>query len=205
MSATRELGTAIMACLVGAAVVLLAAGRTWARVEVGRGAGVPVADVALSGADLAPATTGLGVLALASVAALVATRGALRRAVGLLVLAAGVGLGIDAARAGSRVAAAAAADAPDATRIDVALLPWPWVAVAGGVLVVAGGLLIVVRGAHWPSMSRRYDAPTMDRRIARTHAQPSADGVDRWPAGEPPTRPPEDLWRALDRGDDPTR
>jgi len=185
----REFAYAVAGCLAGSAVVLLAAARPWAQGTISRGLGVPVAQVALTGRDLAPSVIGLAVLALAAVAALVATRGAVRRGIGLLVLAAGSGLGLDAALAGGRAAATVAAAAPDATRIDLELAPWPWVAAAGGVFVLGAGLLTVARGARWPTMSRRYDAPS----------------TNQAPAGEAAGRTPEDIWRALDRGDDPTR
>lgn len=188
MTPARELAYAVAGCLAGAAIVLLAASRPWAQGEISRGAGVPVAEVALTGGDLAPTVTGLAVLALAAVAALVATRGTARRGVGLLVLAAGAGLVLDAGLAGRRAAAQVAADAPDAAGVDIGLTPWPWVAAAGGVLVLAAGLLAAVRSAGWPTMSRRYNAPTDDAA-----------------AGHAADRTPEDIWRALDRGDDPTR
>lgn len=215
MTPARELTGAIGGCVLGAAVVLLASGRPWAAGEISRGDGVPVADVSMSGHELAPATTGLAVLALAAVAALVATRGVVRRGVGALVLVAAAGLVLDAVLAGARADVTAAADAPDATRIDLALAPWPWVAVAGALVVAAAGLLIVVRGASWPTMSRRYDVATREPATGSPadstddtgrRAVDNAEGPPAHPgAVETASRSPEELWRALDRGEDPTR
>lgn len=197
MTPARELASAVLGCLTGAAVVLLAAGRPWAHGEISRGPGVPVDTVDLTGRELAPAATGLALLALAAVAAFVATRGSVRRGIGLLVLAAGAGLVFTAAAAGSRATAVVATAAPDATSIDVGLAPWPWVAAAGGVLVATAGLVTLLRGAAWPTMSRRYDVPPADQEVRRSTEHQSARE-----SGSPT---PEDMWRDLDRGDDPTR
>ncbi len=59
---------------------------------------------------------------------------------------------------------------------------WRWLALAGGVGVAGAGVATVVRGPRWPAMGRRYEAPAVARR----------------PQDE------TDLWRAQDRGDDPT-
>jgi tryptophan-associated transmembrane protein len=56
---------------------------------------------------------------------------------------------------------------------------WPVLAAAGGLAVVAAGGLAIGYGGRWPAMGARYE------RSARH------DG-------------PEQLWEALDRGDDPT-
>ncbi len=61
--------------------------------------------------------------------------------------------------------------------------PWRWVAIAGCLAVIGAALLVVTTGRRWPSLSRRYDR----------------DGGAAVSSSEPP-----DLWRALDRGDDPT-
>jgi uncharacterized membrane protein (TIGR02234 family) len=75
---------------------------------------------------------------------------------------------------------------------------WPWLAALGGVLVVAAGVLTVLRGAAWPGMSARYDAPAGKRSAAGPRRAAAAASA---PAGQPT---PADLWKALDRGEDPT-
>jgi hypothetical protein len=57
---------------------------------------------------------------------------------------------------------------------------WPLLAAAGGLAVAAAGALAVARGDRWPAMGSRYERNRPDQ------------------AGE------ADLWRALDRGEDPT-
>uniref|UniRef100_UPI004057AA90 TIGR02234 family membrane protein n=1 Tax=Streptomyces albidoflavus TaxID=1886 RepID=UPI004057AA90 len=68
---------------------------------------------------------------------------------------------------------------------------WPYAAVAGGALLLAAGLLALWFGRRWPAMSGRYER----------------DGSPRARKAAPPVDPdrPEDLWKALDRGEDPTR
>jgi hypothetical protein len=65
---------------------------------------------------------------------------------------------------------------------DVSGRGWRWVAVAAGLGVTGVGIMTIRRGPRWPAMGRRYEAPAV--------------------AGRP--RDETDLWRAQDRGDDPT-
>ena len=67
---------------------------------------------------------------------------------------------------------------------------WPYVAVVGGVLILVAGLLALRYGRLWPAMSGRYERGTTPQ------PRRKAPAVD-------PDRP-EDLWKALDRGEDPT-
>ncbi len=142
----------------------------------------------LSAAELAPVSSALGWTALAALAAVVATRGAARRAVGALVVLLGVGAGT-AVVLGIRPTALAAA-AEQATTVEGTLgdpavaWQWPVLAGAGAVLLCVAGVLTLVRGTAWPVMSSRYDR----------HSAPRATR----------TGAPADLWRSLDSGADPT-
>jgi hypothetical protein len=75
-----------------------------------------------------------------------------------------------------------------AVAVGVALMPEspldPLVLVMVAALAGAG-LVVAIRGRRWPALSRRYDP------------------VDA-PANAPANAGVEDLWRALDRGEDPT-
>jgi len=66
-------------------------------------------------------------------------------------------------------------------------LAWRCVAIAGSLAVIAAALLVVTAGHRWPSLSRRYDGDSGSE-------QDSAVS----------TSEPLQMWRALDRGDDPT-
>jgi hypothetical protein len=60
---------------------------------------------------------------------------------------------------------------------------WPVLTAAGGLAVAAVGALTIARGGRWPAMGARYERPAQ--------------------RGQPAARP-EQLWEALDRGEDPT-
>jgi uncharacterized membrane protein (TIGR02234 family) len=178
----RAATIAALTALVGAGLLLAAAGQPWAHVTLDAGAGAPLQSVDLDGGDLAGSVSAMGLLGLAGVAASIATRGNLRRAVGLVIDAAGIWAIVATVlgRAGDRVAETAVATAPGSTVAASATTAWPWLAVAGGVLLSIGGALTVIGGHRWSGLSRRYEAPA-----AAAHA-------------------PDDPWAALDRGDDPT-
>ncbi|MET9968515.1 TIGR02234 family membrane protein, partial [Streptomyces sp. NPDC006356] len=68
---------------------------------------------------------------------------------------------------------------------------WPYVAAVGGALILLAGLLALRYGRLWPGMSGRYERNGTPRPRRRA---PAAADPDR----------PEELWKALDRGEDPT-
>ncbi|MFE9421773.1 TIGR02234 family membrane protein [Kitasatospora sp. NPDC006697] len=182
----RSLAVMLLLTVLGAVLVLWAVGRTWASGTV---SGL---DVTASGSDITGAPGALALVGLASAVAVFAVRGAGRRVLGVLVLLAGLGT---AAAAGLGAGDSATVDAGAAKKLgltgvaaeQVGHTAWPWVALLGGLLLAAAGLLTLLRGAGWPSMGARYDAPTTKRRPA------AATG-----------NTPADLWKALDRGEDPT-
>jgi uncharacterized membrane protein (TIGR02234 family) len=183
------MAAAVLCCLLGAALVLVTAGTTWVRAQVADGAGpeavaAPLA-VRLSGADLAPAVSGLGLVGLAGVVAIAATRRRGRVLVGLLVLLAGVTVAVVAGRIAAdplpavRAAAQVRQTAPGvaADLRDLRRTAALWLAPCGGALLACGGATVACRGHRWSALSVRYQAPA-----AR----------------------PVDAWDALDRGEDPT-
>ena len=90
--ARREYLLTLLAGAVGAAVVLLAARQDWARVVTIEPHPLPASRVAVSGQDLVPAAGALGLAALAGLAAVLATRGLVRRIVGVLLAVFGVAI-----------------------------------------------------------------------------------------------------------------
>ena len=184
MTAHRELTTAVGLCLLGSALVLLAVTRSWISHRVATPAPLPShAILLLKGTQLVPGARALAIVGLASLAAVPATRRLSRVAVGVILAAAGAGIGVVVGRALANPDAAIRRAGP---LVDATVAPgqhlggWPYVALLGAVLVAAGGLLVVVRGRSWASMSARYDAPV----------------------GKP--RGETAMWEALDRGEDPT-
>jgi uncharacterized membrane protein (TIGR02234 family) len=190
MGPRRRLALVCLA-LLGAALALWASSRlTWftAGVDaVGRGR-VPI-DA--TGADLAPALTGIALLAAAAVPAAVALAGAFRRALGVLVAAGAVAAGVTTAThvlAGPSAAELAALPGAPAggtiaagpVSAGAGALP----AVLAAVLLLLAGAVLVVRERGLPRFGARY--------AARPAAEPAAVDPDRA------------TWDALDAGRDPT-
>ena len=177
----RGLVVAVLLCLAGAALLLLATSRTWLSVTSAAVPPLPARTVTVEGAMLAPGVRALALLGLAGVAALPATRAWGRLAVGALLALAGGLAGVLVVRV--------LADPPGAIdAADVHLtgeLPglggWPYVGLLGAALLLAAGVLTVVRGRTWSALGSTYDAPT----APAAAKEPSA-------------------WDALDRGVDPT-
>lgn len=180
----RELALVVLICAAGAALVLYAATLTWAVEVVPRPAPLPDERQEMTGSALVPYLVPLGWAAFAGALVLLATRGRWRQAVGVLLL--GLGLG---AMIGSYGAAA---------QSDIDTNRWLLLAIVGGLIVAGHGVAVVVRGRRWPAMGTRYERA--GRRLG------AGAGPDR-PAGPGPEEPPqrsEEMWQALDRGEDPT-
>ena len=196
-SARRELAAAVLGAAGAGALALITGGQPWATVTAEREAPLPPVTGVLSGADAAPLVPAAGLVLLAAAVALLAVRGPGRAVVGLLMAAAGGVLAWSGVRAVAGGLLDASTDLPGvgrAGRVTVELAPaWPVLAVVAGLLGVAAGLLAVLRGRTWPAMGRRYErgATASGPAVAR---RPETD-EDRAQAA----------WKALDRGDDPTR
>ena len=187
----RELGAVAAVCAVGGGMVLFAVGPTWVEVVAHRASPLPDVTLAVSGRSLAPLVAGLGIVGLAGVVGLLATRRWGRLIVAAIVALSGLGV---LAGALTRLTAPGAAEArallDDAGRsagaaaVTATAHPgWPLLAAAGGLLLALGGLAALLRSRRWPTMSARYETPA-----ARTD-RPRTDAA---------------VWDALDRGDDPT-
>jgi uncharacterized membrane protein (TIGR02234 family) len=188
-AARRELVAAVLLCLAGASLVLLAAGRTWATVHVPGTGPLPGRAVDVTGAELAAALPALGLVGLSGVVAVAATRGWGRVPVGLVLAA--TGLGVLALAAPHALAPAGRArssvDGPGAADAAVSATAWPYVALVGALLLLLAGMLVAVRGRAWAALGRRYERP------------------EKSPQTSGPASPTEQtLWDALDRGEDPT-
>ncbi|MGQ0465936.1 MAG: Trp biosynthesis-associated membrane protein [Sporichthyaceae bacterium] len=191
-SSRREMGFAVLGCLLGATLLLFAAGRPW--VEAVAVQDPLRVDLAVKGGSLSPVVPACGLVCLAGSLGLLAARARLRRVVGLVlaitgaaaaaaaVLGANPSDGDLAERAGDAVGTASA------LATDVQHTPWPWLAVLAAALCAVSGLLTVARGGTWPGMSARYERP--DATSAQAPVAKADSALDQW--------------RALDRGEDPT-
>jgi uncharacterized membrane protein (TIGR02234 family) len=190
MSARARLGGALGLVLLGGAGALLVSGRAWQTVTARRARPFTDEVVDVSGRTLEPAVAALGVVALAGVVAVLATRGIARRLVGVALAGAAIamawlavaGLRTESAqRARSLVSdarTAAGLDPAHPPRVTVHLV-WPALTLLCALVLLAGGIAVALWGHRWLVMSGRYEAPA-------------------------PQRSQASLWSDLDRGHDPT-
>jgi uncharacterized membrane protein (TIGR02234 family) len=199
-SLKREYGIVLLAGALGAVLVLLAVRQRWAQAVFAMPRPLSPEVVNVSGADLVPLAGALALAALAGLAAVIATRGAARRVAGVLLALFGAGAGaavttsvtaatvvsVAASKVASPGAAAvsgAAGSTTSGTSGGGALIvsgsaghavmtgtPWHVALLIGALLIFLAGLATALRGADWPVMSARYDAPG-----GRQPGSPAAD------------------------------
>ncbi|KES04681.1 membrane protein [Streptomyces toyocaensis] len=189
-----SLAAALFCGALGAAVALLASRQQWSEgTATVAGGAFPLTA---RGSDVTGVPAALAVVGLAALVAVFAVRRAGRLAVAALLALSGAGI-VTAALLGTSDSAALdeqAAKASGDTSATVDALShtaWPYVAAVGGALLLVAGLLAVRYGRLWPAMSGRYER---DGAAPRPRRRPAPAAPDR----------PEDLWKALDRGEDPT-
>ncbi|MER5751072.1 TIGR02234 family membrane protein [Streptomyces sp. NPDC002088] len=192
-SSRRSLAVALLSGALGAAVALLATRQRWSEgTATVAGGDFPLT---VKGSDVTGVPAALAIVGLAALVAVFAVRKAGRLLVSALLALSGAGI-VAAALLGASDGSALdekAAQASGDTSAAVAALShtaWPYVAAAGGALILLAGLLALRYGGRWPAMSGRYE------RNGTPQPRRAAPAVD-------PDRP-EDIWKALDRGEDPT-
>lgn len=201
LAATLVLG------LLGALAVTLAVTRPWVRATA-TVEGLPTIEAEVSGATLSPLAGALGVVLLASFGAVLATRGWVRRALGGLVVVAAIVVLASAASPPDPISAvedALSAKGWTGGDYDTEVIAWRWLALAGAVCCLLAGAAVVAGGHRWPVMGSRYDAPAgtgPNPAAAKPSAAEQQATASRSDADE---LDETDLWRALDRGHDPTR
>lgn len=196
MRSRVEFALALLLDLLGAAGALLIASRTWQTVVTPRPR--PLADdvLRLTGRTVDSAPTALGLVALAGVVAVLATRGVARRIVGAALACAGAALVWRSITAMSAVSAARARSLVQAKHsgvgVDGRVVPhvtvhavWPVLVLLCALAVLLGGAAIAVWGHRGVALSSRYEAPA-----ARASAEAQRTSTA--------------LWNDLDRGHDPT-
>jgi uncharacterized membrane protein (TIGR02234 family) len=189
----RSLAVALLCGALGAAVALLATRQRWAEgTATVAGGAFPLTA---KGSDVTGVPAALAVVGLAALVAVFAVRRAGRLVVAALLALSGGGIVVAALIGASDGSAldeqAAQASGDTSASVDtLSHTAWPYVAAVGGVLILLAGLLALRYGRLWPAMSGRYE------RGGTPQPRRKAPAVD-------PDRP-EDLWKALDRGEDPT-
>jgi uncharacterized membrane protein (TIGR02234 family) len=197
----REFGLVLLLGAVGAGLVVFAVRQTWAQAIFTPPRPLPVQDISVTGQQLVPLASALALAGLACLAAVIATRSAVRRVAGALLAALGAGAAV-AAGAGvqaSSVIATAQADAAagalggsttggttpggashavviagSASHAVMTGAAWQAAAVAAAAAVVVAGLATVWRGPRWPVMSARFERPGQPRRPR------AADSATMW-------------------------
>jgi uncharacterized membrane protein (TIGR02234 family) len=225
-SPKRQYGYTLLAGAVGAGLALLALRAQWAQAVFTPQKPLTAEVVNVSGNDLVPLAGGLALAALAGLIAVIATRGVVRRAVGVLLALFGAGAGaavlttvtaatvlsVAAGQVASPESAALSGAAGSTTSGSsgsgavvvggtpgYAIMtgtPWHVAVIIGALLIFAAGLTTALRGQDWPVMSARYDAPG-GRGTAATGGS----------AGRGKAARPSDaasMWESLNGGEDPT-
>ncbi|MET7652291.1 MULTISPECIES: TIGR02234 family membrane protein [unclassified Streptomyces] len=192
-SGRRSLALALLFGALGSAVTLLSTRQRWSdgTATVAGGA----FPLTARGSDVTGVPAALAIAALAALVAVFAVRRTGRFAVSALLALSGAGIMVAAllgASDGSALdeQAARASGDTSATVASFSHTAWPYAAAAGGALILLAGLLALRYGRLWPTMSGRYER----------------DGTPRPRRAAKPVDPdrPEDMWKALDRGEDPT-
>jgi len=196
MNDRTRFAAALGLVVLGGAGALLTSGRAWQTVTAPRPRPFADAVVDVSGRTLEPAVAALGVVALAGVVAVLATRGIARRVVGALLAAAALGLAwtaiaglpsVSASRARSLVSDAGSGAGLDPTRPPLVAVhaAWPILTLICALAVLIAGVAVALWGHRWVALSGRYEAPATREATDEHRAQAS-------------------LWSDLDRGHDPT-
>jgi uncharacterized membrane protein (TIGR02234 family) len=181
----------VLATLAAGGLAFVAAGRTWGRAEL-RPQGLASAEVSVSGADAQPLVSALAVVVVAAALAILAAGPRMRRVIGGLTVVVAVVAIVLVPRSGTSglddALRTAAEKSPAYTGPSslghISYLPWDVLAIAGFVAAAVLGVVTIRFAGAWPTMSSRYDAPSSRR--------PAAGTSDT------------DMWKAMDRGDDPT-
>lgn len=196
LDGARGYGATLLIGLASAGAVAVAVSKPWLSADF-ETPGLPTISASVSGAELAPLAGALGLVLLAGFGAVIATRGWVRRAVGLVTVVAAIVVLVSAINADAHDPALADAlsqkgwsgSIDDVTTRSPA---WRWIALAAAVTCGLAAAAVVRYGARWPVMGTRYDAPQ------RSDSVPAAgDGA----AGDLDER---EIWKALDEGRDPT-
>lgn len=204
----QELAMTLLLGAAGTGLIFLATRQGWAVVATNPPRPLPASRVHVTGAALVPYADALVVAGLATLAAVLATRGLVRRLTGVLLAVIGAGLtaaAFTASKSGAIAAASATANpatatagsvtdgstpatsaAPDVAgitpHVTIAATFWQVLVVAGAAAMVAAGILILLRARRMAVMSSRYDSPTGASRGAPSARQRAGSAAATGPA-----------------------
>jgi uncharacterized membrane protein (TIGR02234 family) len=209
----------LLALVAGSGFILLASTQSWFVVHL-TDVGAHTAVVSVPGSAAAPALTALSLAGLALAAALAIAGPVFRTVLAILglllsasVLVSAISALADARQSSSATITSSTGVAGNASiaalinRIDIAF--WPWLAVAGGILVALASLAVIVTSRRWPGPSRRYETRFETQDAGVPDIDSSEDDTPGGEAEETSTTTERDRaidsWDELSRGEDPTR
>lgn len=209
MSAKRAAGAGLRLKILAAALaaaggglILLSDSRPWAEGMITSPIQI---SVSAPGSSLTSLPYALGLTGLAGAVALFAVRRLGRYFVGVALLAAGAAAVVAVVQKISSIdTATLARSANQAMGVDgyqitgASATAWPFITIAGGVLIAASGALILARGKMWTGLSSRYERNPGTTQAAAGAAPTGEAAADPKPATN------RELWDALNRGADPT-
>ncbi len=189
----RELIVALLLGAAGAGLVFLASRQGWAQVRTTPPSPLPPSRVTVTGAALVPYADALVVAGLATLAAVLASRGLARRLTGVLLVVLGASLvasaftvssaaAITAASSNVAPATASAGSVTDGGDSGASVVPnvagavphvafsaagWQALVLIGALLMIGAGVLVALRASKMAVMSSRYDSPTGPARRTR--------------------------------------
>jgi len=202
--ARRELILTLLLGAVGAGLVFLASRQSWAHVRTVPPKPLPASSVTITGTSLVPYVDALALAGLATLAAVLASRGLARRLTGVLLAV----LGASVAASAYTVSSAAAVSAANSTvgpasaaagsvmdggtgqaasaapnvagaipHVTFSAAGWQALVVFGAVAMISAGVLVALRAGRMAVMSSRYDSPTAVRRGAESSQAASAGPI----------------------------
>jgi uncharacterized membrane protein (TIGR02234 family) len=182
----RAFRSALVVALASSAIALFSSARQWVHLTYSE-TGFPNIELDLSGRDLDPLPAGLAVLVVATILALLISRGLLHRLLALVIALAGFAIAVASWRSGSQLEhLASLTDHLESSLGRTATgqtthtsTMWWAVSLVSGLLAAFSGVAMVIAGHDRPRGSTNYE-------------RSSSDAVQLSP------------WQALDQGVDPT-
>lgn len=206
--------TAVLWALAAGAVILGTGAQTW--IESAGLSGLATTSVTTTGNQAAAVVPAMGLVGMAAGIALSMARRIGRWVSAVLLMLAGLVTGFSAVNAALDPASAAQAQVSEASGTTAeagsyAVTVWPWLTLAGGVLLLLCGLAVLVLGRGWVT-SRRHESPVAAAGTASATTGAgagvgaAAGGAAGTAAGASPGAELDeiDAWDELSRGQDPT-
>jgi uncharacterized membrane protein (TIGR02234 family) len=181
--------------LLGAVGMTVGVARPWAAATAHQ-RGVPPIEASVTGADLVPLAGALGVVVLAAFGAVIATRGWVRRGLGVLIAIASVVVLVCAlhpAGAGQALEEGLSNKGWTGGDYTTSTPAWRWVVLAASFVCAFAGAAVARLGGRWSTMGKEYDVPATTQRPQDSTAA-SGDAMSE-----------AEVWREIDQGRDPTQ